>query len=159
MHVPFPVDTTKFQCRVPEDDAEEAALLEPLAAEARGIIESIPSSPPIYEILLAYGVGGVLALFLIRFAYPITGGESDGEMEVWTVVGDLPSVVFETESARTPSDALRLYCAICQDWADTVLAGGDRSECYPIRAEPTREHAEMLLGRIEFIREKLIPLA
>jgi hypothetical protein len=69
----------------------------------------------------------------------------------------LPSVLFETESARTPSDALRLYCAICEDWAETVPAGGDRSECYPIRAAPTREHAEMLLGRIGFIREKMVP--
>lgn len=32
------------------------------------------------------------------------------------------------------------------------------AESYPISVEPTREHAEMLLGRIEFIREKLIPL-
>src|SRR6185312_6194101 len=106
----------------------------------------------IHEALLAYGVGGVLGLFLIRFAYPIHGGELDGEMELWNVVGDVPSMVFETEIDRTPSEALRTYCDIAQDWADTVMAGGDLSKCYPVRAAPTREHAEMLLGRIEFIR-------
>ena len=157
--MPFPVDTSKFQCRVPEDDAEEAALLEPMAAESRAFIESIPSSPPIHDILLAYGVGGVLGLFLIRFAHPIVGTELDGEMEVWNVVGDVPSMVFETDIVRTPSEALLTYCDLCQMWADAVVGGGDLSKCYPIRAEPTREHAEMLLGRIELIREKLVPLA
>ena len=157
--MPFPIDTSKFQCRIPEDDVEEAALLEPMAAESRAFVEAIPSSPPIQDILLAYGVGGILGLFLIRFVHPIAGGELDGEMEIWNVVGDLPSVVFDTESVRTPSDALRLYCAICQDWAETVLADGDLSECYPIRVEPTREHAEMLLGRIEFIREEMVSVA
>lgn len=79
-------------------------------------------------------------------------------MRVGDVVGDLPSICFETD-VRTPADALRLYCAIAQDWADNVLAGYDLSESYPIAVEPTRDHAEMLLSRVEFIREKLIPLA
>jgi hypothetical protein len=73
------------------------------------------------------------------------------------VVGDLPSVCFETEGVPTPSFALKVYCSICQDWAEAVLEGRDLRECYPIKAAPTREHAEMLMGRIEFMREKLIP--
>jgi hypothetical protein len=66
---------------------------------------------------------------------------------------------FETDDARTPDVALKLYCAIAQDWADTVLEGRDLSDSYPIPVAPTREHAKMLLGRIDFIRKKLIPLA
>lgn len=66
---------------------------------------------------------------------------------------------FETDDAPTPSDALRLYCAIAQDWADNVLAGRDLSESYPIEVEPTAEHAQMLLSRIEFIRREMVPLA
>ncbi|HEX4712601.1 hypothetical protein [Phenylobacterium sp.] len=75
------------------------------------------------------------------------------------VVGDLPSMHFETDDPPTPDVALRLYCAIAQDWADNVLEGRDLSDSYPIPVAPTREHAEMLLGRIEFIRKELIPLA
>lgn len=75
------------------------------------------------------------------------------------VVGDLPSMHFETDDPPTPDVALRLYCAIAQDWADNVLEGRDLSDSYQIPVAPTREHAEMLLGRIEFIRKELIPLA
>ena len=75
------------------------------------------------------------------------------------MVGDLPSMHFETDDTPTPALALQLYCAIAQDWADTVLAGGDLSDSYPIPVAPTREHAEDLLSRIDFIRTKLIPLA
>ena len=49
--------------------------------------------------------------------------------------------------------------AVAEDWAQTALVGGDLSQCYPIRVEPSREHAEMRLSRIGFLREELIPLA
>ena len=52
---------------------------------------------------------------------------------------------------------MQLYCAIAQDWAEAVLEGRDLTESYPIPVAPTRQHAEMLLGRIDFIRENLIP--
>lgn len=66
---------------------------------------------------------------------------------------------FETDDAPAPDVALRLYCAISQDWADNVMAGADLSDSYPIPVAPTREHAQMLLDRVEFIRRELIPLA
>ena len=75
------------------------------------------------------------------------------------MVGNLPTMHFETDDAPTPAIALRLYCAIAQDWADNVLAGRDLSESYPIPFPPTRELAENLLGRIDFIRKELIPIA
>jgi len=37
--------------------------------------------------------------------------------------------------------------------------GRDLSDSYPIAAAPTAEHAEMLLDRIGFIRNEIIPLA
>jgi hypothetical protein len=66
---------------------------------------------------------------------------------------------FETDGTPTPALALQLYCAIVQDWADNVLAGRDLSDSYPIPVAPTRDHAENLLGRIDFIRTKLVPIA
>lgn len=75
------------------------------------------------------------------------------------MVGDLPPMHFETDDTPTPALALHLYCAIAQDWADNVLEGRDLSESYPIEASPTREHADMLLSRVDFIRKEIIPLA
>jgi len=141
-----------------EDQVGEGPLLDALATEARAFIQSHSWAPPIQDLLLAYGVGGIIGLFLVRFTRALTG-EMKGETEQWVVVGDLPSACFETDIAPTPALALKLYCAICEDWAETVLTGRDKSECYPIRVAPTREHAEMLMGRIEFVREKLIPNA
>jgi hypothetical protein len=154
------VDTSTFQVGIAlgEDPKEEGPLLDALAAEARTFIQSHSWAPPIKDLLLAYGVGGIIGLFLVRFTRAL-GGELEGETEQWVVVGDLPSACFETDITPTPALALKLYCAICQDWADAVLTGRDLSESYPIRVAPTREHAEMLMGRLEFVREKLIPNA
>jgi len=86
-------------------------------------------------------------------------GGDPRDAERWVVVGDLPSMHFETDDYLTPAIALRLYCAIAQDWADAVLTGRDLSESYPIPVAPTKEYAEMLLSRVDTIRKDFIPLA
>lgn len=155
----LPVGTSSFQLGVPpdEDAAEEVPLLHGMAREARAYVGSFRWARPIKELLLAFGVPKICALFLVRFASGLPG-EGEGDTECWVVVGDLPYMYFETD-AQTPAEALRLYCAIAEDWIDKVLTGQSLAESYPIPVAPTREHAEMLKGRVEFITEKLIPLA
>lgn len=154
------VDTSRFQLG-PEEGLEGEELAEELSdlaiseAAIRDYLVSRSWTPPVKDVLLAYGVGSILCLYLVRFLEPLP----DGDMERWFVVGDIPRMNFETEDAPTPAIALDLYCAIAQDWADRVLKGENLSESYPIEAPPTRGNAELLLSRIEFIREKLIPLA
>lgn len=75
------------------------------------------------------------------------------------MVGDLPPAYFVVDGCRQPADALEVYCELMEEWADNVMAGADLSASYPVSVEPTTKHAHMLKGRIEFIREKLIPLA
>ena len=154
-----PIDISTFQIEAdpdqnPEDLQEEILLLQELRDDARAYVESRPWAPPIAELLLAFGVGGILGLFLVRFAHAI-----QGDTERWIVVGDLPFMNFETDDARSPDVALRLYCALCQDWAEKVLTGESLADSYPIPVEPTKEHADMLLGRVEFIRDELVPIA
>ena len=134
---------------------EEVEAIQALTAEAQAFTGSFRWRPPIESLTLAFGVGPILGLYLMRFE---PGGRPE-DRERWVVVGDLPSMHFETDDTPLPWLALELYCAIAQDWADNVLAGRDLSESYPIPVEPTREHAEMLLSRIEFIRTELVPLA
>jgi hypothetical protein len=156
-----PIDTSGFPRGAPdldyESDDEREALLK-LEDDALAYVESFRGSPPVGDIVLAFGLAPIIALFLVRFTTAIISGECEGETEMWVVVGDLPSMCFEPDM-RTPADALRLYCAIAQDWADRVLAGEDLSESYPIPVEPTREHAKMLLSRISTLRRDFIPLA
>ena len=124
------VDATRFPVGQDLDyeSDEEVAELEKLKAEAWAFMESHGFEPPVAELVLAFGVAPMLGLFLVRFA---PGGPPE-DAERWVVVGDLPSMHFETDDMLTPERALRLYCAIAQDWAENVLAGRDLSESYPI---------------------------
>ena len=151
------VDTSRFPVGddIDYESQEEVEAIQALTDRAHAFVHSHRWTPPIEKLVLAFGVGPILGLYLMRFE---PGGKPE-DRERWVVVGDLPAMHFETDDTPTPALALRLYCAIAQDWADNVLAGRDLSDSYPIPVPPTREHAEMLLGRVEFIRTKLIPLA
>lgn len=154
------VNTSRFQRgaspdQSPEDQAEEALQLQGLEEEANAYVETCEWASLVREKVLAYGVGKILGLYLVQFAHPL----SDGDWERWVVVGNLPSMNFETEDASTPALALHLYCAIGQDWADNVLAGRDLSDSYPIPVPPVKENAEQLLKIVSFIRRNLIPEA
>ncbi|MDP3490266.1 MAG: hypothetical protein Q8R71_09020 [Phenylobacterium sp.] len=126
-----------------------------LRAEAWRYLHTYSWKRPIADLVLAFGVAPILALFLARRE----PGARLEDAERWVVVGNLPSMHFETDDTPTPALALRLYCAIAQDWADNVVAGRDLSESYPIPVAPTPELAENLLGRVDFSRTKLILLA
>jgi hypothetical protein len=156
-----PIDTAAFPTGGPEIayEAEDLAGLRKLEADARAHVMGWRSAPPIEAMVLAFGLAPVVGVFLVRFTTPIVRGELAGSTEMWAVAGNLPPMCFETDDARTPAVALQLYCAIAEDWAETVLTGGDLTQCYPIRAKPSREHAEMLFKRISFLREEIIPLA
>ena len=151
------IDTSAFPTGADLDDQTEAevAELQALRVEAWRYLHTYSWDPPIADMILAFGFAPVLALFLARRE----PGTRPQDAERWVVVGNLPSMHFETDEAPTPAVALRLYCAIAQDWADSVLQGRDLSDSYPIPVAPTRKHAEMLLGRIDFIRTELIPIS
>jgi hypothetical protein len=154
------IDASKFQVapKLQGDDDEDTRLLRELAVEADAFIRSRPWAPPLENLYLGFGVGGVIGLFLAHFTHGIAD-EGNGDREVWVVVGDMPAIYFETEDSPTPADALETYCCIAEQWADHVIAGSGVSECYPIPVEPTREHAEMLKSRVASIREMFIPVA
>lgn len=154
------IDTSNFQLGVaPGENPAEGPDLEVMAADARAYVEAHPRSPPISEVLLAYGIGKIFAVFLVRYEHPIIGGECDGDRESWVCVGDVPMIMFETLDVETPARAMELYCCIAEDWANQVLAGDSLADSYPIAVEPTEEHARMLTSRTAFIRKKLIPRA
>jgi hypothetical protein len=154
------VDTSSFPVGHNLDyvSSEEVEGLAALEREARLHVESRPWAPAIERTILAFGLAPIVGLFLVRFVEALKG-ELEGETEMWVVVGDLPPIVMDTEMTPTPALALRLYCAIAEDWAENVLSGGDLLESYPITTEPTPEHALMLKSRIDTLRADFIPLA
>ena len=58
-----------------------------------------------------------------------------------------------------PGAGLRLYAGLMEDWAQWVLAGAreEDDEVFPVAANPTEEHANMLLARVEHLRAVIAP--
>ena len=74
---------------------------------------------------------------------------------IWVIVGDLPSVYLD-KSVTTGQEALETYCELMQEWADNIKSGKSLDECYPVPVDTTIENAELLSGRISFIRRELL---
>jgi hypothetical protein len=149
------MNTQKFQ-RLPDisgDVAEDTALLREMARSAREYITSFAWCPPVKAMYLAYGVGGIVALFFVEFPYKIKGTDD----QLWIVDGDLPSAYLVVETDDSPADALERYCGLMDEWAAAVRVGGGLNTVYPVEAEPTLENAESLEGRVAFLRAEIIP--
>ncbi len=145
------MDISAFQPieAITADTPEEADRLRGLAVEALDYIQGFSWCPPLRQVLLAYGIGGVIGLFLVRFTEP-AGGVDD---ELWVVSGDLPLAYFVTDDAPTPAEALSTYCDLMESWAEAVLEDGSLDEAFPVGAEPTQENAEALRKQLDFIRQ------
>ncbi len=153
---PPKINTTKFWLH-PEfgNDEEETPLLLEMAEEALRFVRAFRWAPPIESLHLAFGVGKVIALFLVTFERPIPNTK---DKQLWVVVGDLPSVYMVTDYTK-PNEALAAYCELMEDWATAVLKNGDLSKCYPVPVAPTVELAQKLKDRTEFIRTEFVPIA
>lgn len=136
------------------EDEKETTLLQEMLVEARAYIRSFNWCPPISEELFGFGIGKVFALFLFRFAKPV----SEVDDCLWVVVGDLPSAYFVIDDAPSPRSAAEVYCRIMQDWINAVVSEAPLDDVFPVKADATVEMAQMLDSRLRFIREKIIPL-
>lgn len=141
--------------RVPDvrgDSDEDTALLLKMAETARRYIQSFDWCPPIEAMYLGDGVGGIVAVFLVRFASKIAGTDD----QLWVVVGDLPSAYMVVEIGEAPSDALKKYCELMEDWATAVQHGRSLRTVFPVSAPETVENAFLLQQRVRFLREEIV---
>jgi hypothetical protein len=147
--------TAQFQTEamIAGDSRKETRALKRMAAEARRYISAFRWCPRISEIWLAYGIGGVIGLFLLKFEKPVNGTDEF----LWVVVGDLPSAFFVVDEASNGSEALNVYCQLMEVWAESVLKGSNLSKVFPVQAETTVENVELLKRRIRFLRKQVMP--
>ena len=136
------------------EDASETSQLESMFREAAEYIESHHWARPVAEAYMGIGIGGVLAVWLLRFAEKVG---DDADEYLWVINGDLPSAYLVIDQARDPVSALEVYCDLMVDWAQAVMEGKDPGEVFPVDAPTDGEHANMLLDRVRFIRERIIP--
>ncbi len=154
---PAPIDVSKFQLypAILGEDDDDTALLKDMAKEALRFLPGLEGAPPAERLYLAFGVGGLVAVFLAELTGPL---HDRPDTQIWIVVGDLPEA-FIGIACRNPVMVLQSYCELMDDWADRVLGRKDMSVAYLIHAEPTPRHARMLKDRIKLIRRDIIPEA
>jgi hypothetical protein len=136
---------------VGEDD-EDTLLLSNMADEALAFIKQFAWCPPIKDMYLACGVGGIVGIFLVEFTYKIQSTDE----KLWIFVGDIPSAYLVVELNDNPTQALERYCQLMDDWILAVKTSADLKEVYPVDAAPTIENAEQLKERIDLLRREMI---
>lgn len=151
------MDTSHFQ-RLPKiqgDSREDTELLRAMAQRAETYIRAFKWCPDIRAMYLAYGVGEIIALFLVEFSKRIAGTDK----RLWIVVGDLPSAYMVVELDDSPKEALERYTRLMDRWISAVSMGTAIKDVFPVETDPSFENADALRLRIEFLRSEVIPHA
>ena len=134
------------------DDPDDTAMLITMSQDADNFITSFQWCPAISEKYFGFGIGGIIAVFLYHFDSLINQADD----WLWVVVGDLPSAYIVVDNATSPQNVMECYCELMEDWADHIMSNNSTEGCYPVKAIPTKENAELLLSRIEFIRREIL---
>jgi hypothetical protein len=151
---PVNIDTTKFsRCsNISGDDAEDTALLEGMHKDAQKFASSQKWCGPIQEEYLAFGVGGIIAVFLFKIR-PLG---DDVDPWIWVIVGDVPSAYITTEDNDTWQEALEGYVFEMRRWCRAVEADELTEDLIPVNATPTLENAKLLEQRLDFLDERFL---
>lgn len=135
------------------DDEEDTRLLDGMYREAYDYISSQAWVVRVRNSYFGLGVGGVVAVFLIE----VEPSDEDIDEYHWIIVGDLPPAYIATYDAPNPASALDAYIGAMQEWVDAAKEGQPVDDLIPVNVEPTKENAEMLSQRLEFIDSQILP--
>jgi hypothetical protein len=151
-----PVDIRKMRPvdSIEEDSLVDTRLLREMATEAYKFMREQEWCERIDHQYLAYGVGGVVAVFLFQ----ITPRSEDVDSCLWVIVGDLPPAYLVVDDNPTAADAIEGYCSEMQAWVEAAETGESVDDLIPVNAPPTPANAQQLNGRLEFLRSKIMPL-
>ena len=123
------------------------------AREAQDVIRRMIPVAEVRHIAVAADYPGIICMFLFSFMPK----NSNDERWAWVVVGDLPPACLGDESCLTPSDALEGYIGEMDAWVEAVRSGQPIDDCMPVNVKPTREHADMLSRRLDFLHREILP--
>ena len=101
---------------------------------------------------LSWAVAGVIGVFL----FDIIPSTPEVDKTLWVVTGDLPPAYLVTDEAHTWQEALEGYVYEMNRWVEAVRTGKSLDDIIPVNVEPDPKYAEMLEGRLSFIKENFI---
>lgn len=107
-----------------------------------------------YGVWYGGGIGPHVGVLLVHtLAKP---GWSGLDSWTWVIVGDLPPGRISPWYCRNQYQALSGYAHEMGRWVDAAKAGQPVERLIPVNVAPTREYADMLARRLEFISEHLV---
>ena|ERR1700744_4000346 len=98
------------------------------------------------------GGGGIAAVFL----FEIEPASTDVDGMLWVIVGDLPPAYLVVEESPTALDALKTYLELMQEWVIAVREEKSTEECIPVNRPATRENADTLETRLNFLKKEFL---
>ncbi|HET9281577.1 MAG TPA: hypothetical protein VFR24_06405 [Candidatus Angelobacter sp.] len=134
------------------DSKKDTLLLKEMAGEAREFLMSFKWCKNIRCSWFGWGVGGVCAVFF----FEIDPSSKKIDRWLWVIVGDLPPAYLVLDASPTPLAALANYVDFMQGWVDAVKSKRPVNNCIPVNAPATREYANLLQRRIDFIRNEFL---
>lgn len=129
------------------DDVATKGIVEMEARKAQSFIESQKWCKKANKLLVGKGLPGKFMSFFIE----IEPSENGVPREHWVVCGDVPSAYICAEDNRNAYWAIANYILVMDDWVEAVRGGGNMADCFPIDVPATREWADRLAGRLEFM--------
>ncbi len=123
-----------------------------LHQEATAYLESFSWCNGINRSHLYTNLGSVFCIFLLD----IDNSASTKDNLLWVVVGDIPPMYLDTFGPRTTVEVVEDYVRLAEDWIGQVKIDGSLDKCYPFKANPTVQMAELLEGKISFMKNTLV---
>jgi hypothetical protein len=152
-----PIDINKMKPvdLIEGEDALDTKLLKEMAIEARDFISSQEWCEQVDQQYLAFGIGGIVATFLVQ----ITPRSEDVDTLLWVIVGDLPPACIVVPDNPTVADALDAYCSEMEAWVEAVEKSESVDDLIPVNVPPTLDLARALSGRLSYLRSEVLPLS
>lgn len=134
------------------EDEEETGLLWDLYREAKWFMESFTWHGKIEKAYFGLGVGRVVGVFL----FELIPARQDVDRLLWVVVGDIPLAYLVTDHAPNAACALEGYIELMREWVVAAKAGEPVDKLIPVNVAPTKEWAEDLEGRLDFLEQNIL---
>jgi hypothetical protein len=146
-------DPTRSNTVPLSDSAGGTDQLMSLAAEAHAFLAGFSWSGQILEQRVGPIIEGILGTFLFR----LEPSQESVDEWLWVIVGDLPPAYIVTDDAPDGPSALRRYIEEMCDWVRAVEKDAPVDDLIPVNVPPTKQYAEQLRSRLDFLRSRIIP--
>jgi len=131
---------------------ENVAEMNSMHQEAREFLEFYDWCLEIKESYVGILYPEIVAVFLFK----IVPSRENVDEWIWVIVGDLPPAYLTIDVCTNPATALDGYIGAMLEWVDAAQKGKSIAELIPVNVPASKENANMLKTRLDFLNEKIL---